>query len=899
MILTLTERLTQVSAVWPEQVAILAREDDSLTEFTYAQVYQDCLKVAHWLRRAGIKKGERVVLLLENRAEWCLAYFGLQFAGAVAVPLDSQSRPETVAYVVSHTQAKVLITSDLAPLAAFADLPSLEKIIVVGPREPSGDTVVAWAEVMAAPAAAAPLPLAAPEDLAAIIYTSGTTGPPKGVMLTHKNFCANFLSISELKAVSPQDNFLALLPLHHAFPFMATLLVPLFSGAKLTFLNSLKAELILRCLREQQVTILVVTPQVLQLFARGIHQRFAEMPLGTGAILELFLDFSRKLKQSLGLNPARPLMDRLRAALGRQFLYFISGGAKLPVDLAYTFDKWGFTVLEGYGLTETSPVVSINPPAAPKIGSVGQSLSGVEVRILNPDSQGVGEILIRGDNLMAGYYQDPAATREVLREGWFFSGDLGYLDADGYLYITGRSKDLIVLSSGKNISVEEVSQHYAQAATIKEILVLPDPREEKLVAVVVPDLDHFRQTGETDVYGEVKWHLEFYSQQLEPYKRIRAFVLYNQELPKTRLGKIKAYEVAAIYQKLAGRRYQKRKSALEEGLSAIGERVVEILQTKSDAALIALDDHLELDLGLDSLALVELLAALEESFGIQIREGEFSGIFTVADLIGFIEGKQPRLLEELEAGELTWGKILTTPPPPELLQQIALEKTIKGRLFALGCFLWLGPLFKLMFQLKAYGRQRLGSGSYILCANHASFLDGFLLFVAAPPSLRSRLYFLGYTKYFEAPVLRNLARWLHVVPVDSARHLIPAMQASAHILNQGGVLGIFPEGARSLTGELRPFKKGVAILAQEVGVPLVPVYIHGSFQAWGPNVRFPRAHPLQVVFGRQFAAAELAAKGREIKPEAPTYEAIILGLRQEVLRLRDELPTAAETLIPG
>ena len=146
MILTLTERLTQVSAVWPEQVAILAREDDSLTEFTYAQVYQDCLKVAHWLRRAGIKNGERVVLLLENRAEWCLAYFGLQFAGAVAVPLDSQSRPETVAYVVSHTQAKVLITSDLAPLAAFADLPSLEKIIVVGPREPSGDTVVAWAE---------------------------------------------------------------------------------------------------------------------------------------------------------------------------------------------------------------------------------------------------------------------------------------------------------------------------------------------------------------------------------------------------------------------------------------------------------------------------------------------------------------------------------------------------------------------------------------------------------------------------------------------------------------------------------------------------------------------------------------------------------------------------------
>jgi long-chain acyl-CoA synthetase len=288
---------------------------------------------------------------------------------------------------------------------------------------------------------------------------------------------------------------------------------------------------------------------------------------------------------------------------------------------------------------------------------------------------------------------------------------------------------------------------------------------------------------------------------------------------------------------------------------------------------------------------VELLAALEETFGIRIREGEFSGIFTVAELIDFIEAKQPRLVEELEAGELTWGKILTAPPPPELLQQIALEETIKGRLFTLGCSLWLGPLFKLVFHLKVYGRERLGAGSYILCANHASFLDGFLLFAAVPQSLRSRLYFLGYTKYFAAPVVRSLAKWLHVVPVDSARHLIPAMQASAQILNQGGVLGIFPEGARSLTGELRSFKKGVAILAQEAGVPLVPVYIHGSFQAWGPNARFPRAHPIQVVFGREFAAAALAAKGREIKPGAQTYEAIILGLRQEVLRLRDELPT--------
>jgi long-chain acyl-CoA synthetase len=894
MSLTLTERLRQAAADYSGRVALLAREDDSLKEYTYAQVYQDCLKAAHGLCRAGVKPGDRVALLLENRPEWCLAYFGLQLAGAVAVPLDAQARPETVSFLLSQTQAKILIISDQIPLGPCHDLPSLEKIIVVGHPEPDRPKVVAWWDLMAAPPAEGPLPEAAPDDLAAIIYTSGTVGPPKGVMLTHRNFVANFLGIAELEIVGPQDNFLALLPLHHSFPFMATLILPLFIGAQVTFLNRLQAQLILRCLREQRVTILVATPQVLRHFAQGIQRRLDDLPLGLGALLSLLMDFSWKLRPFLGLNLARPILGKLKSVVGPQFRYFVSGGAKLPVDLPRLFNKWGFTLLEGYGLTETSPVVSFNPPEAPRLGSVGRPLVNVEVKIAQPDSQGVGEILIRGDNLMAGYYQNPEATGAALRDGWFHSGDLGYLDRDGYLYVTGRAKDLIVLSSGKNVSVEEVSQHYLQASTIREILVLPDSRDEKLVAVVVPNLDHFRKTGETDIYGEVKWHLEYYSQQLEPYKRIRDFVLTNQELPKTRLGKIKAYEVAAIYQELAGKRQQKRKSALEEGVSAVGEQVVEILQKKTGSALIALNDYLELDLGLDSLALVELLAALEEAFGIRIRDDEFLGIYTVADLIRFMEGKHPEGLEEPEERELTWGQILAVPPPPDLLGRIASTEDFKSRLFTLGNSLWLKALFRLVFQVRVTGREGLGSGSYILCPNHASYLDGFLLFAAVPQSLRSRLYFLGYSNYFEVPVVRDIAKWMHVLPVNSARHLVPAMQASAHILKQGGALGIFPEGARSLTGELRPFKKGVAILAQELDVPLVPVYIHGSHAAWKANARYPRPHPLHLVFGREFSADRLAARGRALKPEAQTYEAIILGLRQEVLRLRDEL---LETLI--
>jgi long-chain acyl-CoA synthetase len=433
-------------------------------------------------------------------------------------------------------------------------------------------------------------------------------------------------------------------------------------------------------------------------------------------------------------------------------------------------------------------------------------------------------------------------------------------------------------------------RHYLQGATIKEIMVMPAPRDGHLVALVVPDLEHFRQTGETDLSGEVEWELEYYSQQLAPPQRIREFVLTNQEFPKSLEGKINAAEVAALYQELTEKRHPRRTSALAvEGISAVGKRVVRLLQQKTQAEFIGLDDHLELDLGFDSLSLVELLVALEETFGIQVQDGEFVGIFTVAELIRYLEDKQPHGFKEPEVSWLTWEKILQAPPPPDLLQQIVPNAAVTSRLLNLGFFLGLRFLLKLGFALRVSGRERLPAGGYLLCPNHCSFLDGFLLFAAVPRTLSSRLYFLGYNNYFAGPVRRSIARAMHVVPVNSARHLIPAMQASAHILKQGGILGIFPEGARSLTGELRSFKKGVATLAAEVGVPLVPVYIHGSFEAWGPNARFPRPHPIQLSFGRAFAADVLAAQGWEIKPGAPKYEAIILGLRQEILNLREEI----------
>ncbi len=436
-------------------------------------------------------------------------------------------------------------------------------------------------------------------------------------------------------------------------------------------------------------------------------------------------------------------------------------------------------------------------------------------------------------------------------------------------------------------TLEEVSRHYLQAPGAKEVLVLEGLQDGKLVALVVPDLDYFRKTGETAIQGEAEWQLEYLSQQLEPHQRISHFELTNRELPRNQQGEIDRRRAAALYQELAERRGRRKQPVRKKSPSTLSNRVFRVLQEKTGAAEIYPEDRLELDLGLDSLALVELLAALEETCGIPIEEGECLGIFTVGELIGFLKAKEAAGGPPAGKGR-TWAELLQSPLPRAFAEHLALNEVLKGRLFTLGASLWARSLFKLAFGLRVQGRKRLGPGSYILCPNHGSFLDGFLLFAAVPHSVRSRLYFLGYQNYFEGPVAGPIAKWMHVVPVNSARHLVPAMQVSAHILKRGGVLGIFPEGSRTLTGELRPFKRGVATLAQEVGVPLVPVYIHGSYQAWGPNARYPRPHRIRLVFGREFSARDLADRGRHIKPAAQTGEAITLGLRQEILKLKFE-----------
>jgi long-chain acyl-CoA synthetase len=882
---TLTSKFSRIASESPEAVAMLVRDGDSVSSWTYGQLYHSARKFACWLCRQGISKGDRVALVLENRPEWSICYFGILFSGAIAVPIDAQAGSDEMKELLSRTVSRVLCTSEKISLENISSLQFLEAIILIGTQHAMGEKAVTLFSILSSDDGDIDLPPSTPQDIASIIFTSGTTGLPKGVMLTHKNFLSNFDSLAQLNYILPGDNFLSILPLHHSFPFMITLITPLFSGVRMTYIATLRVETILDCLREQAVTIFPVTPQILQLFHKAITESLRRIPWPARWLLRLTLGCGGRLERLTGVNPVSFLLRKLRTMTGKGFRNFVCGGAHLDARIARNFFTWGFPVLEGYGLTETAPVATMNRPGKERLGSVGQAIPGVAIRILNPDEKGVGEVLIKGNNVMQGYYQDEAATREALSDGWFHSGDLGRIDRRGFLFIEGRIKELIVLSSGKKVSAEEVEAHYATAPSIMELCIFIDKRGEKLAGAVVPNLEYFRKSGEANIRDHVKWDLEYAGERLPSYKRLKEFVIVDG-LPKTRLGKVKRQEVIHIY-----REDLKRKTAggraprPEEPLSVVGEKVRKILRQETSRENIPLSDQLELDLGIDSLGRVSLMSAIERECAITLEEEGFLRALTVEELISFVERTAQKGTPGEVRVEKSWREILKAGPPVELRDKINIKGGWFSRLLTFWGAVVFGMALKLYFRLRVMGREHLSTSGFIICPNHTSYLDGFIVFCAIPLSHKLRIFFLGLHNYFEVPVLRHMLRALRIIPVDPARNIIETLQASHYVLENGKILCVFPEGARSISGDLQEFKKGVAILARESGARIVPAYISGAHRAWGPGTWFPRPRSISVCFGSALSFSELKDRSARISP-ADESDAAAQALRSAVLALK-------------
>jgi len=487
--------------------------------------------------------------------------------------------------------------------------------------------------------------------------------------------------------------------------------------------------------------------------------------------------------------------------------------------------------------------------------------------------------------VMKGYYRDPQATAQVFQEDWFLTGDLGVLDRDGYLHITGRKKEVIVLSSGKNVYPEEVEREYLAIRLIKEIGVLGGSEgieASGLYGIVVPDRDYARSARIGNIREALKGELSRVSNRLPPHDRVKGFMLHPGPLPRTPLGKLKRHALPDLLGKEA-----EEPAAREEDRElfedAVGRKVVEcIVPVLKKKRPVLSSDHLELDLGIDSLQRIELIVALEKAFLIDLPDTVGSEIQTVRELVSMIKERVPEGGGKAEA-PLRWKEILSAEASEEEKKWIGLGQGKMTWFLVVILHALMRGILSVFFSLRVKGIEHIPEHPFILTPNHCSNIDGFVVAAAVPHRVLRRLYFQGYRPYFTNPFTALFARMAHVIPIDPEAHLVKALQLSSYVLRQGRNLCIFPEGGRSWDGQVMEFKKGVIILAKEHHIPVVPVRIQGTFEVLPRGGNFPRVHPIRVTIGPPLPVEDLLPSKKT--DEADEDQVLADALREQVKSL--------------
>ncbi len=838
----------------PARIAIEVQRQDHLESVSYARVREMAERTAAWLSLIGVGAGARCAIVADNDVHWCAAYLGILRLGAVAVPLDTAYQPPQIATLLHDCGAGVCFTTlkYLDTLrAAMTAAVSQGRIVLLHGEAPG---TVSFEGMVGARMPAPPLrPCPSrPDDMAVILYTSGTTSDPKGVVLTHGNLLAERTAVFGVVRVDERDCVLGVLPLFHSLAQMANLLLPLSVGARVVFLETVNTTELVRALRERGVTVFACVPQFFYLIQQRVLSEIGKSGLVTRNLFRLLLCINGGARRA-GVNAGPMLFSRVHALLGGRMRLMIAGGARLDPAVGADLYRLGFNILQAYGLAETSGAATLSRPGDAAVNTVGPPLPGVEVRIAPRETaeqteHADGEVLICGPMVMQGYYNRPDATAAALRGGWLHTGDLGRLDARGRLSITGRSKEVIVVGSGKNIYPEEIEAVYRQSPFIKEVCVLglSHPREpagERLYAVVVPDHEVLRERRIANIGDLLRFEMEGASVYLPAHKRVLGYEIWNERLPRTTTGKVKRFEVEHRVRAGIDARATSGGPALSEADREWLDRediapVIEVIAASRPGAVIGPDSNLELDLGLDSMERVELLTALEHRLGADIPEEEMQHLHSVRQvaetLLAHACASTPS-----RAGAMPWASLLA----PEASDQAALRQWLEPHWIVPG-LVFLGiKLVRLLLRPGVRVRLEGGAqfprrGPFLICPNHQSYLDPFFVVAALPYRLARQVFYVGASEYFETPLLRWLARQVNLAPVDPDAGLVSAMQAGAAGLRAGRVLLLFPEGERSIDGEIRHVKKGAAILAHHVGVPIVPVAIDGAFAIW------PRNRPL-------------------------------------------------------
>jgi long-chain acyl-CoA synthetase len=855
---------------WPQNVCLEIQHEDKLESFTYAETRRMAESVGRWLGDQGYRDGARIAILAANHPRWVAVYLGVIAAGCTAVPLDTALNRDQVKKLLADSGTSLVFcdSKNLAN-AKFARGDST-RIVLIDKRATNGpaslDSIIA-----AGPGNFAAVSVA-PDSVASLLYTSGTTADPKGVMLTQANLVAETEAVFDWLEIGPTDAVLGILPMFHVLAQMANLMLPLARGARVVYLQTLNTTELLRALQERGITAFAVVPQFFYLIHERIFKEAAKRGAITAGALKILMRINRALRK-VSINVGGMFFGKVHQTFGKRMRYLITGGSRFDPAIGNDFYALGIDILQAYGLTESTGAACGTPLKENVIGSVGRPLKGLEARIADyesaePGTTPSGEIALRGGLIMKGYWNRPDATEAVMKDGWFHTGDLGYFDSQGNLFITGRKKEVIVLSNGKNIYPEEIETHYLKSPAIKEICVLGiegapgDPSSERLHGVVVPDFEYLKRQKVVNAKEVIRFDIETLSAKLPSTKRVGSYEIWQTDLPRTTTRKLKRFEIE-----------KQVKANLEKGSAGSAEvpserplsdeettwldipevsKAIKIIRDSSQnkPGTIRPVYNLELDLGFDSMQRIELLVALEEQLGGDVEESRLGEIYTVRELVDAVRESAAGGKKRESSAIVGWQTLLREQPTEPEVLAITKKRPIAE-------FLWflLGRLVEVIaidhFPLKVTGLENLPTqGPFILSSNHQSFLDPVLLAAVLPWNIFRITFAVGTSEIFGSGIMRTLGKLLRVISVDPDANLVPAMRAGAYGLRNGRVLILYPEGARSIDGSLQVFRKGVAILAIHMQAPVVPVAIDGFYRAWPRDKFFQGFVPLKMTFGK-------------------------------------------------
>jgi long-chain acyl-CoA synthetase len=810
---------------------------------TYEAVARAARGFAARLRAAGLKKGDKVVFWGENRPEWVACYWGCLLAGIIVVPIDYRSSPDFVVTVRRLVEAPViLVGDDVRGFAADADLGGARVWLLAD---------VDWQ-------ADGPMPDLAitRDDIIQIIFTSGATAEPKGVVIRHRNVLANIVPVERevmkyRKYARPFHplRFLNLLPLSHMFgQSMASNIPPMVRGTVI-FTRSFNPHDVLRLIKTRRISVLVCVPKILDVLREHVVHAFPET--------------ADPPPQGISIQGRWWRYRRLHRAFGLKFWAFVVGAAPLPADVEEFWRRLGFVVVQGYGLTETAPIVTLNHPFKTSKGSVGTPIAGVEVRIAED-----GEILVRGENVTSGYYhsvssaagsptpgaQSPDTVFDA--EGWLHTGDIGERDEQGRLFIKGRKKEMIVTPDGLNVFPEDVERVLNEQAGVIDSAVVGvvDGAQERVHAVLV-----LAPSGDPDAVVRAA------NAQLQDHQRIRTSSVWpGAELPRTE-GTRKLKRRAVRDWVMAGAR-----PVDTRGGDSLEDLLTRFAHGRAVTGATTLDE-----LGLSSLERVELMVALEDRFQTRIDEGRFSDARNLADLKQLVEQAPAAAAIDEPVDFPSWNR--TWP-----------VRTIRR----LSQATWIVPLTKAFAYARVEGLGHLDAirEPVVFAANHQSHMDVPVIISAMPGRWRARVAPAMAKEFFKAhffPAAHNWHEWFtnslnyYLAAFYFNTFPLPQREAGARqtlqyigeLTGEGWSILIFPEGERSITGALKPFRGGIGMIGARLGVPIVPVRIEGVERLMPVGSSFVRPGRVRVAFG-----APLRLRGDDYSALAKQVEEAVRAL---------------------